>query len=663
MPSKVCIYCIAKNEGQFVDRFMDSVKDADLILIGDTGSTDDTVEKFKARGATVHSITVDPWRFDVARNKVIDLVPAEYDCLFSIDIDELIITPDWKQKLLAVWDNGKRNRIRYPYTWSLRSDGTPDKRFTYDKIHSRDFRWVSPCHEVLEATKPESGGFVDLEVIHKPDPTKSRGSYLNLLELAVKERPNDARMLHYYARELYYKGRWAEAKELLLKHSNWEGQWPAERSASCRFAAECALHLGDKVEAERLYAKGCELSPEAREPHIFYARYLQGQGRHQECYDHAIQAMKVKNKLNHYLEDRAAWNEAPYDLAGVSAFYIGKKEEAKTLCAEALTFNPADARLASNVQLTGGTTAATVPTQVPVNTDAKAEANRLALAAVSAWHARNARLGRELFAKAKQLDPENTWVKANEDWFRPIQRIVTTDDLHNAEHRVSSYKDAVVSVLITSFSRPEGALRASATALATASQRDLVEVLVATDITDPLAVRYKEMPELNSEVIIGHPTCMKWNYLATKSKGEIIVLTCDDVIFESYGWDQVLRDMWPDDGMAVMFADSKSGHEWCEFPVISRKMINVVGYAAYPKLEHPGLDTWWSTIGSVIGRLYYLSYVWSLRHNHYITSDVHDRDLRAADKTMPQFLEYKQICLDHAKKLSTFVTRVCNNKA
>ena len=64
---KICVYAISKNEEKFVDRWMDSVSDADEIVVLDTGSTDNTVEKLKERGATVYKEEIVPWRFDDAR--------------------------------------------------------------------------------------------------------------------------------------------------------------------------------------------------------------------------------------------------------------------------------------------------------------------------------------------------------------------------------------------------------------------------------------------------------------------------------------------------------------------------------------------------------------------------------------------------------------------
>ena len=72
---KVCVYAIARNEEQFVDRWMDSMAEADWVCVLDTGSTDRTVEKLADRGAIVRQEIISPWRFDAARNRSMDLIP------------------------------------------------------------------------------------------------------------------------------------------------------------------------------------------------------------------------------------------------------------------------------------------------------------------------------------------------------------------------------------------------------------------------------------------------------------------------------------------------------------------------------------------------------------------------------------------------------------
>ena len=64
LPLKICVYAISKNEEMFVERFCRSAAPADLILIADTGSTDDTVSLATNWGARVHTICITPWRFD-----------------------------------------------------------------------------------------------------------------------------------------------------------------------------------------------------------------------------------------------------------------------------------------------------------------------------------------------------------------------------------------------------------------------------------------------------------------------------------------------------------------------------------------------------------------------------------------------------------------------
>ena len=50
---KVVVYAICKNEEKFVERWYESVKEADEIYVLDTGSTDDTVKKLKECGIHV----------------------------------------------------------------------------------------------------------------------------------------------------------------------------------------------------------------------------------------------------------------------------------------------------------------------------------------------------------------------------------------------------------------------------------------------------------------------------------------------------------------------------------------------------------------------------------------------------------------------------------
>jgi hypothetical protein len=88
--NKICVYAITKNESKFVEKWYESMKEADSIVVLDTGSTDDTVEKLRALGVRVEQKTYSPWRFDIPRNDAMELAPADCNILLSTDLDEVL---------------------------------------------------------------------------------------------------------------------------------------------------------------------------------------------------------------------------------------------------------------------------------------------------------------------------------------------------------------------------------------------------------------------------------------------------------------------------------------------------------------------------------------------------------------------------------------------
>ena len=145
---KVCVYAICKNEEQFVDRWMDSMSEADQVVVLDTGSEDGTVERLRARGAEVAVEEISPWRFDTARNRSLELVPEDAGICVCTDLDE-VFHPGWRAALERAWTAGA-GQASYRYTWSFNADGSEGVVFWYEKIHARrGYQWVHPVHEVL----------------------------------------------------------------------------------------------------------------------------------------------------------------------------------------------------------------------------------------------------------------------------------------------------------------------------------------------------------------------------------------------------------------------------------------------------------------------------------------------------------------------------------
>ena len=237
---KICVYAITKNEEKFCDRWFNSMKEADELYVLDTGSTDNTVELLTSLGVHVKTEIINPWRFDKARNKSLDMVPIDTDICVCTDLDE-IFEHGWRKKLE---DNFNDNdKCLYNYIWSFDKYGNPEINFYQEKIHTRNnYVWVNPVHEVLKFNGSNEKRILieDITLKHYPDNQKSRSSYLPLLEIAVKEEPNNDRNMHYLGREYMFYNKYDEAIDTLKKHLEMPSStWADERCASLRFISRC----------------------------------------------------------------------------------------------------------------------------------------------------------------------------------------------------------------------------------------------------------------------------------------------------------------------------------------------------------------------------------------------------------------------------------------
>ena len=344
---KIAVYAISKNEEQFVKRFCDSAKDADLIIIGDTGSTDNTVALAKECGAVVPRIYITPWRFDKAREAVLALIPPDIDICISLDLDE-VLEDKWREEILRVWDKNT-TRLRYKFDWGCGIS------FYYEKIHARHgYFWKHPVHEypVPDGRIQEVYAHTDkLLVSHHPDPTKSRGQYMPMLELAVKEDPRCPRNAFYHARELTFYQRWQEAIEALNRYLDMpEATWQNERCYAMRLLGKSYEETGFDSEALKWYRLACAEAPFTREPWVDLSMYCYRRSMWSESLFCATQALGIVDRALVYTCDPAVWTEKPYDLASIASWHLGMKDQAIAYCKEALKLNQDDQRLQDNLK-------------------------------------------------------------------------------------------------------------------------------------------------------------------------------------------------------------------------------------------------------------------------------------------------------------------------
>ena len=352
---KIVVYAICKNEAQFVDRWMDSMSEADQVVVLDTGSTDDTVARLEARGAVVTVETISPWRFDTARNRSLDLVDEDADICVCTDLDE-VFHPGWRAALESAWTPGT-GQARYRYTWSFRPDGAEGVVFWYEKIHRRHgYRWVHPVHEILRWEGPGQPGpmvtALGVQLDHHPDPAKSRGQYLPLLELSVQEEPEDDRNAHYLGREYFFHSRWDDCIATLKRHlSMHTATWKDERAASMRYIAKSYIQKGDPAQARSWFFRATAEAPHLREPWMDLATLCY----QQENWDGVLYftgvALAITVRPDTYICEAESWGPLPHDLRCQAYFRTGRIGPALEEAQKALVLSPTDPRLAGNVEV------------------------------------------------------------------------------------------------------------------------------------------------------------------------------------------------------------------------------------------------------------------------------------------------------------------------
>lgn len=376
----VVVYAMCKNESKFVNRWLDSMQEATAIAILDTGSTDNTVglitqwckehdwniynykktsivpERVAAHTLYLDVQEITPWRFDVARNKSLDLIPAKADICFCVDLDE-VFEPGWYKTLCEQW-TPQTNRATYRYTWNFTKTGEEGVVYWADKCHSRDsrWRWAHPVHETLEwqdsATLPVITKILNLQVNHHADNTKPRSSYLPLLELSVEEDSTNDRNMHYLGREYMFYGQWENCIKTLKRHLELpSATWADERAASMRFIANSYTQLGNVTEAVKWLHKAIAEAAHVREAYIQMAKLLYTENNWTGVIYFVNEALKITTRPDTYINEEASWTGLPYDLLSIAYYGLGMYKLSIEAAEKALSYDPEDERIKKNIEL------------------------------------------------------------------------------------------------------------------------------------------------------------------------------------------------------------------------------------------------------------------------------------------------------------------------
>jgi Flp pilus assembly protein TadD len=345
---KIGVYTISLNEIKHVERWANSVQEADYRVVLDTGSTDGTVEALRAMGVTVFEQKFTPWRFDTARNAALACLPDDVEICISQDMDEFLES-GWRAKMEAAWRPGETTRLAYTYVFDYRP-GQQNSGYRMDKIHHRrGYEWRRPVHETVYSTSGHENIAEDLSIVLNQiqDRQKdTRSNYLPLMTMATAENPTDSQLSFWYGRELMYAGRHAEAVAELERFLDLEtSRWPVERSEAMIYISR----MSDSRKLEYLQ-RALICAPERRQVWLELARfYYNNQDWHGLLWA-AGSGLEKSRRDNSYLDHEDAWNNQLHDYGSIAASNLGWFSKAVEWCKKAIEMQPQDARLVSNLR-------------------------------------------------------------------------------------------------------------------------------------------------------------------------------------------------------------------------------------------------------------------------------------------------------------------------
>ena len=222
---KLCVYAICKNESKHVDTWVKGIGDeADYICVLDTGSTDDTLEKFKKYPQVkVVQKTISPWRFDSARNESMKLIPEDTDVAMAIDLDE-VYRPGFRKYIEEAFNNGYNLISGYKIIFDENNNQVSNigAELSLPIIADiKNWHWEFPVHEYVsyyDESKIKETVNAGIICEHKPDLSKSRGQYIDILKNWYESSdPPEAICVEKYSIELFHRGKIEESQKVLFE--------------------------------------------------------------------------------------------------------------------------------------------------------------------------------------------------------------------------------------------------------------------------------------------------------------------------------------------------------------------------------------------------------------------------------------------------------------
>lgn len=242
------------SEATIVETIESISKCTDFLNITDTGSTDKTkqlIEETCKKLNFPYKLTDFVWvnDFAAARNFNFSQVPPEADWLVWVDSDDVIIEDvPGKLREMAKSLDPRIGAVWFPYHYAFDEFSNVTTLFIRERLLRSSFgwKWISRVHETVGSVQP-CAMTKDASIIIKHISKHGDRSERNfaLLEIMLKEEPQNKRVWLYMGHQFFAIGKWEKAVEWYTKFSSCQDVLPIERFQALTYSTRAALSMAN----------------------------------------------------------------------------------------------------------------------------------------------------------------------------------------------------------------------------------------------------------------------------------------------------------------------------------------------------------------------------------------------------------------------------------
>lgn len=244
---KLSISLIIKNEEKILDKCLQSVKEADEIIVCDSGSTDKSIEIAKKYTDKIFNF---PWVNDFSKARNFAKGKCTGDWIYSIDADHQLLTPIKEVKKIISKTKSKVLNIKSKSGSHWHYRGVLFK-------NDPDIKWVGKVHENLNllGENCEIERNCDYSDNHKLNPRRN-------LEILLTEEKTP-RTLFYLGKEYLDLKEYSEAIEKFNQYIP-VSTWLDEKAEAYYYLAQSYWYSSRGTEAREAVFEAIKLNPDMK---------------------------------------------------------------------------------------------------------------------------------------------------------------------------------------------------------------------------------------------------------------------------------------------------------------------------------------------------------------------------------------------------------------